>query len=151
MIHMHTILHDIVQLSNPSPCSPFSLLPFFLTSLAMNYPFNLLGNPLFGDRGANVHPTRPWLMTDCPPLAPHPPFPLPTVPLVHFTCFQRRHHNICYIVWYSYVNCKLTWLIAWKWNILEFITAYVHQPVRLFSVQGNSNGGPSQSETRNTV
>ncbi len=77
---------------------PLASFPLCLLPLHVNYPFNLLGNPLFGDRGANV--TRPWLVIDCPPLALYPPPPLPTVPTVHVTCFQRRHHNICYTVWY---------------------------------------------------
>ncbi len=86
---------NIVLLSNPPPCFPFPL--------EMNYPLTYLEIPfLVIVVRMSIH-TRPWLMTDCPPLAPHPPFPLPMAPLVHVTCVQRRHHNICYIVWY---NCK---------------------------------------------
>ncbi len=51
MTHIRAASHDIVLLSSPSPCSPFFPLPLYI-----NYPFFLLGNPLFGDRGANVHP-----------------------------------------------------------------------------------------------
>ncbi len=54
----------------------------------------------------SIH-TCPWLVIDCPPLAPYSPPPLPAAPTVHVTCFQRRHHNICYIVWYTAnVHCE---------------------------------------------
>jgi hypothetical protein len=57
-------------------CYPIlPLAPLF--PLNVNYPFNLLGNPLFGDRGANVHPHSSlvgnWLPTPCSPPSLSPP------------------------------------------------------------------------------
>jgi hypothetical protein len=97
---------NIVLLSNPSPCLPFSLPPLrWITPLTyLEVPFLVIVVRM------SIH-THPWLVTDCPPLAPHPPFPLPTAPLVH-ACFQRRHHNICYIVWYS--NASISSYQNWR-------------------------------------
>jgi hypothetical protein len=77
------------------PCAPFLFLAQWTTL------FYLLGNPLLMIVVRMSIQTRPWLVINCSPLAPYPPFPLPTAPTVHVTCFQRRHHTISYIVWYN--------------------------------------------------
>jgi hypothetical protein len=60
--------------------------------------FYLLGDPSFGDRGANVHPLpsldSDQLFTPCFLTLPNPPL----TPMIHVTCLQRRHHNISYTV-----------------------------------------------------
>ncbi len=111
---MYTILHEYCSTIQPS-----SLLP---SSFEQTTPLTYLEIPfLVIVVRMSIH-TRPWLVTDCPPLAPHPPFPLPTAPLVHVTCFQRRHHNICYsarqISWLTPLNSVITTFIveAAPWN-----------------------------------
>jgi hypothetical protein len=87
---------NIALLANPPPCFPLCSLPIllcneppFLTYLEI--PFLMIAVRV------SIH-TRPLLVIHCPPLAPYPPPPLPTAPAVHVTGFQRRHHNISYIV-----------------------------------------------------
>jgi hypothetical protein len=71
-IHIHTALHVIALPFNPPPCSPFARFSCMITT-----PFYLLGNPLFGDRGANVHPhsspVGDRLPTPCSLPSPSPP------------------------------------------------------------------------------
>ncbi len=90
---------NIALLDNPPPLLPFfARFPF---PCVINHPFPYLEIPfLVIVVRMSIH-TRPWLVIDCSPLAPYPPPPLPTAPTVHVTCFQRRHHNISYIVWHS--------------------------------------------------
>ncbi len=116
VIHIRTAL-SWISLCWPVPplASLFCLLPFPLCKWTT--PFYLLGDPfLVIVVGMSIH-TRPWLVIDCPPLAPYPPPPLPTAPTVHVTCLQRWHHNISYIVWYNYSHSFYSYIsfyVPWK-------------------------------------
>ncbi len=87
-----------VTASQSSPLAPlFCPLPVLLCNVL---PLLLTWKSLFSlviVVRMSIH-TRPRLVIDCPPLVPYPPPPLPTSPTVDVTCFQRRHHNISYIV-----------------------------------------------------
>ncbi len=98
-------LIDIVycQFSPPPPCT---LFPF---AQAINHPLCLLENPPLVLVGRMFVHTRSWLVINCPPpTANSPPLSSQRSPTVHFTCFQRWHHNIRYIVWYTIFTRKQT-------------------------------------------
>ncbi len=96
--HTYSTFVNIALLSNPSPLLPF--LPAFSPWDKWTTPFYLLGDPSFGDHGANVHLhsslVNDRLTTPCSLTLPSPPINTPS----SCTCLQRRHHNISYTVWY---------------------------------------------------
>jgi hypothetical protein len=104
------LCQPIFPLAPPAPASHFfTCEPPFFTYLEV--PFLMIVVRM------SIH-TRPSLVTDCPPLTSYlpPPPPPPNAPTVHVTCFQRRHHNISYIVWYNNCFLKGQWhaiTVAW--------------------------------------
>ncbi len=98
VIHTRTALHEYRSISQSSHLAPF-LCPLPVPFVWWTTLFTYLEIPLLVIVVRMSNHARPWLVIDCPPLAPYPPPPLPTAPKVHVTCFQRRHHNISYIVW----------------------------------------------------
>jgi hypothetical protein len=100
MCNKHIYIQHFVNIALLA--NPFPLLPFFA-----HFPFpSVMSHPFFTYSEIpflmivvrmSIH-TRPWSVIDCPPLAPYLPPPLPTAPTVHVACFQRRHHNISYVV-----------------------------------------------------
>ncbi len=71
MIDTRTAFHEYRSAIQSSPLLP----PFACFPCTINYPFYLLGNPLFDGRGANIHPhsslVRDQLPTPCS--LPSPP------------------------------------------------------------------------------
>ncbi len=80
------------------PLRPFASLIDLLHSPLferINPLFYLLGDPSFGDRGANIHPLSS-LVSD--QLLTPSFLTLPVTLMVHVTCLQIGHHNISYTV-----------------------------------------------------
>jgi hypothetical protein len=89
------------------PIHPFPLYTLFLFVHITNHPLYLLGNPLFDARGANVRPHSCPVGDKRPSPTPNPPpFLFLMVPYSSCYMFQRRHHNIRYIVWYNCILVK---------------------------------------------
>jgi hypothetical protein len=129
-IHTRTALHEYCSVNQFPPLLPLVPVSHFLHSEPPFFTY--LEIPFLVIVVLISINTRPWLVIDCPSLAPYPPFPLPTAPTVHVTCFQRRHHNISYIVWY---RCGLwigvVWVVGspnfysqkvWMWLRIEMCT-----------------------------
>jgi hypothetical protein len=95
--YTYSTFMNIILLANPPPL-PLFRAPFPFPCV-MNHPFfTYLEIPLLAIAVRMSIHTRPWLVIDCPPLAPYPLTPFLKAPTIHVTCFQRRHHNISYIV-----------------------------------------------------
>jgi hypothetical protein len=112
-----THIHNHFMLSPCHPILPLApLLPTFLAWLLPHFTYLEIPFLVIVVR-MSIH-TRPRLVIDCPPLAPCLPPPLPTVPTVHVTCFQRWHHIISYTVWYMY--CKGLTMRIWCSQFIIF-------------------------------
>jgi hypothetical protein len=95
--YTYSTFMNIILLANPPPL-PLLHAPFPFPCVMTHPFFTYLEIPLLAIAVRMPIHTRPWLVIDCPPLAPYPPTPFLTAPTGHVTCFQRQHHNISYIV-----------------------------------------------------
>ncbi len=136
MIHIRTALHEYRSTSQPFPL--LRLCARFPFPCVMNHPFYLLGNPSFGDRGANVHP-HSSLVGDRLPTPCSLPFPSPPN-RSHSSCYMfskttsqhQLHCLIQYIVHCTYMSC------IFVCDRKSVVTTFVNKIVMLQNLCKNS-------------